>query len=271
MQRAAPQLGPLETRLMSWAQMLEIRRATSDEIATGLRLDSIQCRKLLDRMNQKGRVVQLQRGLYLLPAKLPPGGKWTPAPAVILRNLFEAKDGQWQETGVGAFHFHGLSEQVPNTTSIYNNLYSKRVRIAGLEFEMIKVAPGRLGSVIEADGRRIGTLGRVILDAIFDSARFGTLPKAYGWIRDRRKDEGFLNELVDCSIRHADAPTRRRVGCVLEMLETCSARLAKLHKKTPNTRSVIPLVPGGNRIGTINKRWGVILNQTEWLNGRTET
>ena len=151
MQRVAPQLGPLETRLMAWAQMLDMRRATSDEIAAGLRLDKIQCRKLLDRMNKRGGVVQLQRGLYLLPAKLPPGGKWTPAPAVILRNLFEAKGGQWQETGVGAFHFHGLSEQVPNTTSVYNTLFSKRDRIAGLEFEMIKVAPGRLGSVTEAD------------------------------------------------------------------------------------------------------------------------
>lgn len=267
MQRVAPQLGPLETRLMAWAQMLDVRRATSDEIAAGLRLDKIQCRKLLDRMNKRGRVVQLQRGLYLLPAKLPSGGQWTPAPAVILHNLFEAKGGQWQETGVGAFHFHGLGEQVPNTTSVYNTLYSKRDRIAGLEFEMIKVAPSRLGSVTEADGRRIGTLGRVVMDAIFDSSRFGTLPKAYDWIRDRRDDEGFLNELVDCCIRHADAPTRRRVGCVLEMLEAGGKRLDKLQKKTPATRSVIPLVPGGNRVGTINKRWGVILNQTDWLHG----
>lgn len=73
--------------------------------------------------------------------------------------------------------------------------------------------------------------------------------------------------LVISAIRHADAPTRRRVGCVLELLEAGGKRLDKLHKKTPETRSVIPLDPGGNRIGTINKRWGVILNQTDWLHG----
>ena len=44
MQRTSPQLGPLETRLMAWAQMLDGRRATSDEIATALRLDKVQCR-----------------------------------------------------------------------------------------------------------------------------------------------------------------------------------------------------------------------------------
>jgi len=252
---------------MAWAQMLDVQRATSEEIATALRLDKVQCRKLLDRMNKKGRVVQLQRGLYLLPAKLPPGGKWTPAPAVILRNLFESKGGEWQETGVAAFHFHGLSDQVPNTTSVYNTLYSKRDRIAGLEFEMIKVALGRLGSVTEANGRRIGTLARVVMDAIYDSARFGTLPKAFGWIRDRRDDEGFLDELVACSIRYADGPARRRVGCVLELLEVGGKRLDKLRRRTPATRSVIPLVPGGNRRGTIHKGWGVILNQTDWLHG----
>ena len=59
MQRVAPQLGPLETRLIAWAQMLDVRRATSDEIAAGLRLDKIQCRKLLDRMNKRGRVVHM--------------------------------------------------------------------------------------------------------------------------------------------------------------------------------------------------------------------
>lgn len=41
-------------------------------------------------MNRKGKLVQLRRELYLIPTKLPPGGKWTPAPTVNLRQLFEA-------------------------------------------------------------------------------------------------------------------------------------------------------------------------------------
>jgi predicted transcriptional regulator of viral defense system len=267
MQAASPQLGPLETRLMSWAQMRGIERSTSVEIASALRLTTVQCRQLLDRMNRRGLLVQLQRGLYLVPAKLPPGGRWTPAPAVILSNLFEAKRGNWQETGAGAFQFHGLSDQVPNTTTVYNTLFSGRDKIAGLGFEWIKVAPARLGSVVESAGRRVGTLGRVVMDAVFDSTRFGTLPRAYVWIRERKDDEAFLDEMTDCSIRFGDGPTRRRLGCVLELLGVGGKRAGKLRKNTPPFRSFIPLVPGGNRQGRTQKEWGTILNQTDWLHG----
>ncbi len=267
MQATAPQFGPLETRLMTWAQMRGIERATSGEISKALRLDDTQCRKLLDRMNQKGLIVQLQRGLYLIPAKLPPGGKWTPAPAVILRHLFVAKNGDWQETGASAFHFHGLSEQIPNTTTVYNTLFSRRCKIAGLGFEMIKVTPSRMGAATVLADRRVGTLGRVIMDAVFDSSRFGTLPRAYGWIRERLADESFLDELVACAIHYGDGPVRRRIGCALDLLDAGGKRSTRLRKSIPPFRSFIPLVPSDTRQGTTNKEWGIILNQTDWLHG----
>lgn len=250
---------------MAWVQMRGMERATSAEIALALRLSVVQCRQLLDRMNRRGSVVQLQRGLYLLPAKLPPGGKWTPPPAVILRNLFEAKGGDWQETGTCAFHFHRLTDQVANTTTIYNTVFSGRDVIAGLSFEMIKVAPARLGSVTESAGRRMPTLGRAVMDAVFDPVRFGSLPQAYAWIRQRCADETFLNELTNCAICYGDNPTRRRLGYVLELLGVGGRRLVKLRKNTTPFRSFISLVPGGNRQGKTNKDWGIILNQTDWL------
>lgn len=267
MQVTSPQFGPLETRLLSWAQMRGVQRATSAEITKALRLDRDQCRRLLDRMNRKGMLVQLQRGLYLIPAKLPPGGKWTPPPAVILRNLFEAKNGDWQETGPSAFHFHGLTDQIPNTTTVYNTRYSSRTKIAGLGIEMIKVAPARLGLASDESGRRVGTLGRVVMDAVFDFARFGTLPKAYRWIRERKDDEVFLKDLVQSAIKHGDAPTRRRIGCVLEMLGADAKRIKTLKKSIPPFRSFIPLAPSDSRQGITDKTWGIILNQTDWLHG----
>lgn len=178
---------------------------------------------------------------------------------------FEAKRGDWQEAGAGAFHFHGLTEQVPNTTTVYNTLFSGRDRIAGLDFEMIKVTPSRMGGAQESAGRRIGNLGRVVMDAVFDSARFGTLPKAYGWIRERIASKVFLDDLTESAIRHGDGPSRRRLGCALELLETDRNRLEKLEKSILPFRSFIPLVPGGDRRGHTNKKWGIILNHTDWL------
>ncbi|MEI6675657.1 MAG: IS4 family transposase [Verrucomicrobiota bacterium] len=138
MQRTPPQLGPLETRLMSWAQMRGIERATSAEIASALRLTVVQCRQLLDRMNQRGSVVQLQRGLYLLPVKLPPGGKWTPSPAAILRHLFEAKGADWQETGACALHDNKRAREVcasiaPGEIVVFDKAYVDFAHLAELD------------------------------------------------------------------------------------------------------------------------------------------
>jgi predicted transcriptional regulator of viral defense system len=63
---------------MDWAQMRGVEGATGSEIAKALRLDLVQCRRLLDRMNHKGRLLQVQRGLHLIPTNRPPDGKWTP-------------------------------------------------------------------------------------------------------------------------------------------------------------------------------------------------
>ena len=139
--------------------------------------------------------------------------------------------------------------------------------IAGLDFEMIKVAPARMGAAATSDGRRVGSLGRVVMDAVFDSSRFGTLPRAYFWIQERRADVMFLNELTDCAIRYGDGPARRRIGCALDLLDAGGKRLDKLRKSIPSFRSFIPLVPSDTRQGTTHKKWGIILNQTDWLNG----
>lgn len=63
---------------MAWAQTRDIRRETSEDIAAGLRLDKIQCRKLLERTNWRGRVAQPLRALPLARQTIS-GGNWTPA------------------------------------------------------------------------------------------------------------------------------------------------------------------------------------------------
>jgi hypothetical protein len=149
-----------------------------------------------------------------------------------------------------------LSDQVPNTTTVYNTLFSGRDRIGGLPFVLIKVWPGRLGSVVEAAGRRVGTLGRVVMDAVFDPARFGGLPLAYRWIRDRKEDRLFLGELAECAIRYGDGSTCRRIGCALELLGAGGGVLTALRKGAGAFLSFIPLVPGKTRRGPTVRDWG---------------
>jgi hypothetical protein len=84
----------------------------------------------------------------------------------------------------------------------------------GLPFQFIELAPERLGA-LDKKGlpqRHVGSLSRVGMDAVYDAARFGVLPAAYRWIRERKDKPCFLDNLAACALAHGDAGTCRRVG-----------------------------------------------------------
>jgi predicted transcriptional regulator of viral defense system len=267
MQSSKIEFGPLESRLLAWAQWRGVECVATVEMAKALRLGEEQARQLMKRMGKKGLAIALRKGLWLLPCTLPPGGRWTPAPAIVLRRLFEAVDGSYQETGPGALQYHGLSEQMANVTTVYNTRLSGRSMIGGLEFQWIKVAESRLGHFDAAalPERQVGSLARVVFDAVYDSARFGTLPTAYAWIRDRVSSASFVEELAECAVAHGDAAACRRLGTVFELLGVAGKARNRLHKALPPLRTHIALVPGRSRAGKLMTTWGVILNERGWL------
>lgn len=269
MKRAPLELGPLESRLLAWTQARGIERTTTTEAAAALRLTVTQARQLMKRVRRKGLAIALQRGLWLLPPKLPPGGRWSVPPDVILRHLFEAKNGDYQETGLAALQYHGLTDQVANVTTVYNTLFTGRRTIGGLPFQFIEVAPERLGALDKKalPQRRVGSLPRVIMDAVYDTARFGTLPAAYRWIRQRKDEARFLDDLAACAIAHGDTGTCRRIGAVMELLDAGTAGRRKLQRATPAVRTYIPLVPGRGTKGSTMRNWGIIVNDRKWLDG----
>ena len=203
MQTSGIEFGPLESRVLAWAQWRGVECVATVELAKALRLGVEQARQLMKRMGKKGLAISLRKGLWLLPRTLPPGGRWTPAPAVVLKHFFEAAGGNYQETGQGAFQYHGLSDQMANITTVYNTRLSGRSRIGGMEFRWIKVAESRLGHLDAAalPEQRIGSLPRVMFDALYDSAKFGSLSVAYGWIRERVSNPSFVEQLAECAWR----------------------------------------------------------------------
>lgn len=267
MQPSGVQFGPLESRLMAWTQWRGIECATTPEIASALRLNLEQARQLMKRLGKKGIAIALRKGLWLLPRTLPPGGCWSPSPALVLRHLFKSLDGEYQETGPAVFQYHALTDQVANVTTVYNTHFSGRSKIGGLQLQWIKVAPARLGHLTTKalPERRIGSLARVVMDAIHDSARFGTLPAAFEWIRDRIALRGFVKELADCALEHSDPATCRRLGAVLDLLEAPKPARNRLRRALPPFDTHIALVPGRSRAGKILPDWGVIVNERRWL------
>ncbi|MBI4588741.1 MAG: hypothetical protein HY725_07865, partial [Candidatus Rokubacteria bacterium] len=201
-------LGQIETLLFAYVQLRGLPTVRAGELTEPLRLSAIQERKLLSRLAKAGLIARVWRGLYLVPPKLPLGGKWSPDEILALNTLMADRKGRYQICGPNAFNRYGFDEQVPARVYAYNNRLSGERTIGSVALTLIKVADERLESTEEvetAEGLKAVYSSRVrtLVDAVYDWSRFNSLPRAYQWMRD---DLGAKRvkaaELVSVSLRY---------------------------------------------------------------------
>ena len=87
--------------------------------------------------------------------------------------------------------------------------------------------------------------------------------RAYDWINSRRKDKVFLEALAQLSVQYGNISTRRRIGCLFELLKIDSHLVRILETSLKKTTSFIPLIPTEKPSGKVNLRWGVLINKKE--------
>jgi len=103
---------------------------------------------------------------------------------------------------------------------------------------------------------------RTLLDAVYDWSRFNTLPRAYEWIGKELKGKRVTPaELVAVTLKYGDIGTIRRMAALMERAGVPDPLLKKLEKALPKTSSLIPWIPTKPKRGTVNRRWGVVINE----------
>jgi predicted transcriptional regulator of viral defense system len=211
-------------------------------------------------------IARVWRGLYLVPPRLPLGGRWSPEVGLALATLMQVHDGEYQICGLNAFNRYGFVQQMPNRTYAYNNRLSGDRQIGSLRLTLIKVADARLGATDKASNPEgppaiYSSRARTLVDAVYDWSRFGSLPAAYEWIR-AELGAGRVSpaELVKLTLRYGDIGTKRRIGALLEQEGLGEPVLRKLDRALPETGSPIPWVPGRPKRGTVARRWGIVWN-----------
>lgn len=259
-------LGRLETLLLSYAQLRRLRTVRTGELTGPLRLDREQERKLLYRLARAGLIARVRPGLYLLPPQLPLGGKWTPDEVLALNTLMEDQRARYQICGPNAFNRYGFDAQIPTRVYAYNNRVSGERTIGVVALTLIKVADGRLGATeafTTPDGQTAIYSSRVrtLVDAVYDWARFNSLPRAYGWIRDELSAQRVPPvDLVRLTLRYGNQGTIRRMGALLESEGVGARLLRRLERGLRRTTSLIPWIPTEPKRGVVNRRWGVVVN-----------
>lgn len=259
-------LGALETQLLAYSQMRERQAVRSEEIIETLGLTATQTRELFSRMSRRGLIARVRRGLYLVPPRLPPGGKWSPSEFLALETLIQDRAGTYQICGPSAFQRYGFDEQVPNRIYAYNNVISGQRKIGSTTFTLIKVDDYRLGDVdtfTTPDGIKVvcSSRARTLVDAVYDWSRFGSLPRAYTWIREElKRDPAVAKSITTAAICYSNTSTLRRLGKLLEMAGVDELLLRKIERELPKTSAEIPWCPTRVKRGTIDRRWGVVFN-----------
>lgn len=263
--RARPR--DLAAQFFAYAQMRKLRVVRQGDLVRSiLGLSVEQERKLLSRLARTKRIARVRRGLYLVPSRLSIGGTWTPSETLAINTLIADRKGRYQISGPNAFNRYGYSEQVPNRLYAYNNRISGLRKVGVVNITLIKVADQRLGDVVneKADDGEVAAYasrGRTLIDAVYDWRRFGTLPRAYEWIRqDLATKKVAAAELVRLALRYGDVGTIRRIGAVLEREGVDAKQLKPLSAKLRSAINPLPMVPGRPRGGTVDAKWGVVWN-----------
>lgn len=259
-------LGNLERQLLAYAQLRKARELRTGDLLEPLGITAKQERELYSRLARGGLIAQARRGLYLVPRELPLGGTWTPDEALALNTLLADRRGRYQICGPNAFNRYGLSEQIPNRVYAYNNRLSGDRTIGAIALTLIKVADARLGNTEESKTREglvlvYSSRVRTLVDAVYDWSRFDSLPRAYAWIpRELAAKRVTPVELVGTTLRYGDIGTLRRMGVLLEREGVDTRLLRKIEKKLPPSSGLIPWIPTRPKRGSINRRWGVVVN-----------
>ena len=222
---------------------------------------------MLSRLARRNLIARVRRGLYLVPSRLPPGGKWNPGEFLALSTLIEDRGGRYQVCGRSAFHRHGWIDQIPNRVYAYNNRISGDRKIGSVALSLIKVSDERLGETEvfrTPEGVEAVYCSRIrsLVDAVYDWSRFGSMPRAYQWVRaELAVDDKVASRLIETALTYGNISTIRRLGKLLELEGVRPPLLRKLEKALPPTSAWIPWLPTKPKRGNTDRRWGVVFNE----------
>ncbi len=256
----------METQLLAYAQSGRRQSVAAGELVSALSWTNVQERTVLSRLARKGVIARVRRGLYLVPSRLPPGGRWSPGEFLAVSTLIGDRGGRYQISGPSAFYRYGWSDQVPNRLYVYNNRISGDRHIGAVTLTLIKIADERLGgtqTVSTPNGIDVvyATKARSLVDAVDDWSRFDTLPRAFDWMRrELEKADEFAAELVKMTTQFGNQGTVRRIGVHLERIGVGEPLLRRLEKELRPSSSLIPWIPNRPKRGSANKRWGAVIN-----------
>ena len=248
-----------ELLLISRAEYEKCKLITN-EFATKVFGDSRKAANTVDRLRKKGRLIQLERGKYILVPIKAPNQMWTPNELVVA-SLWMGNASYY----VGYFtmyNYWGFTEQVPQTVFILNTQKSLAKKIGDTRYKAIKISSKKYYGIekikIDDEEVAISDRERTLVDFIYNPIGSFEILKQ---ILAQNIKKISAEKLIKYLIQFPEASVRKRAGYLLEQLNYPKNLLTRLKQSLGNPKTYVVLNTfNKSRKGKINKDWGLIVN-----------
>ena len=259
-------IGELELKLLAYIQLTNAKIIRTGNVISVLGITEQREKTLLSNLNKKGLILRLTTGYYLVPDKISPTLNALIDGMEILYYLMKYYNAKYMISGPTVIYKYGFTTQIPNRIYVYNDkIYGDR-QIGGNSFVFMKTSSKRLKGaefVSNLKGFKIpyASKTRLLIDCIYDWNRYNTIPKVFNWIKQEIKENpDMAGKLVSNGIRYGNKSAIARLGFCLDEIGAAPSELERLQKKITLSKSIIPLIPNTNLKGSVNKKWGLIIN-----------
>lgn len=234
--------------------------------------DPAHTSKVLSRLEDKGWLHRLERGVYMIiPLEAGPAREWSESALVIAPYLIQpAAIAYWS-----ALHYWNMTEQVPRTVFVQSTRrkHRRQIEILGIPFRFVTLPESRFFGVVHRtiDGKSAYVTDRekTLLDAADRPDLSGGIGQLASALRAAWNDVEW-ERLDEYLARWGVGSPIKRLGYLVETLElplpNREERLARWQSTL--TAGIALLEPGRGRSGRIVTRWRLRVNVEEtWRSG----
>lgn len=256
-------LGQKEAELVARLSYEEKDIVTAQELDTYLPIDFQYRKQLVYNLKKKKILTPVKRGVYIfIPLESVATGRRISE--FLIPPIFFPKDNYYIGYST-MFNYYSFTDQQFQTVYVLNTTLCRERNIAGSIFKFTKIPSERIYGVekITIKNREVmvSSKERTLVDLIYFNKPVGGIKAAKEilerFVREKKCD---INKLVEYSVRFPSIKTRKLIGLILEGAGVADAILKPLEKSVKNT-SLISF--SKSRKGTLNKRWKVIINDTQ--------
>jgi len=239
----------------------EKQKIITKEFTLKLFNDQKKAANILDKLTRKGRLIQIERGKYIVVPIKAPNQLWAPNEFVIAK--FWMGEVPYYIGYFTMYNYWGFTEQIPQTIFVLNTKRSYTKLIGNIRYKAVKIDEKKYYGIkeikIDEEIVCISDRERTLVDFMYNP--LGSFKNVKKVLKDNL-DKININKFIRYLTLFPIASIRKRAGYILEKLNCESLQLDKIKDSITHDNTFIVLNPSyHSRKGKINKDWRIIVNE----------